>query len=62
LNQITIKSKQLKRKYFKVNIPLNKVGSFSRNRDKVHFVLQFGHDNKGQLTVIDDLYDCHMEI
>ena len=34
---------------------------YGRNyKEKAHFVIQFGNDNKGTLTIVDDVYDSQI--
>lgn len=51
----------MKKKYFKVDIPINKASTGGRNyKEKSHFVIQFGNDNKGTLTIVDDVYESQV--
>lgn len=61
-NRITIKPENLKKRYFRLDIPIQK-GPFSNlknNREKLNFVIEFNQDKKGTLTLIDEVFDTQV--
>jgi hypothetical protein len=63
-SRVTIKPDILKKRYFRLDIPIQKgpPTGVKQNREKINFVIQFNQDNKGTLTVIDDIFDTQVEI